>query len=185
MVLDMARPKNKKSTIWPGMRGKDVARKWTLKVNFNKYSRSISQRSSLSWIITRIRMDRTKVQRVGWICTRRPDISSHSRGTEKITRTMVSYFELSSQKWAYETSIRFSSRCLDEKSSTPRTRRTNWRVDPSRSVQTMGSLFKPIVAGLVCMELEMSSSFVKDQNSCRYSWFRLKSISNHCIQQVV
>ena len=26
MVLDMARPKNKKSTFWPGMRGRDVAR---------------------------------------------------------------------------------------------------------------------------------------------------------------
>ena len=33
MVLDMARPKNKQSTIWPGMRGRDAARKLTLKVN--------------------------------------------------------------------------------------------------------------------------------------------------------
>ena len=33
MVLDMAKPKNKKSTIWPGMRGRDAARKLTLKVN--------------------------------------------------------------------------------------------------------------------------------------------------------
>ena len=33
MVLDMARPKNKKSTMWPGMRGRDAARKSTLKVN--------------------------------------------------------------------------------------------------------------------------------------------------------
>ena len=33
MVLDMARPKNKKSTIWPGMCGRDAARKSTLKVN--------------------------------------------------------------------------------------------------------------------------------------------------------
>ena len=28
---------------------------------------------------------------------------------------MVSYLEQSRQKWTYETSIRFSSRCLDEK----------------------------------------------------------------------
>ena len=34
MVLDMAKPKNKQSTIWPGMRGRDAARKSTLKVNF-------------------------------------------------------------------------------------------------------------------------------------------------------
>ena len=33
MVLDMARPKNKQSTICPGMRGRDAARKLTLKVN--------------------------------------------------------------------------------------------------------------------------------------------------------
>ena len=33
MVLDMAKPKDKKSTIWPGMRGRDAARKLTLKVN--------------------------------------------------------------------------------------------------------------------------------------------------------
>ena len=33
MVLDMARPNNKKSTIWPGKRGRDAARKSTLKVN--------------------------------------------------------------------------------------------------------------------------------------------------------
>ena len=36
MVLDMARPKNKQSTIWPGMRGRDAARKLTLKVNILK-----------------------------------------------------------------------------------------------------------------------------------------------------
>ena len=33
MVLDMERPKNKKSTIWHGMRGRDAARKSTLEVN--------------------------------------------------------------------------------------------------------------------------------------------------------
>ena len=157
MVLDMARPKNRKSTIWLGMRGRDVARKSTLKVNIHRYSRSISQRSSLSWITTRIWMDRTRVQRVGWICTRRPCMSSHSRGTEKITRTMVSYFEQSRQNWAYETSIRFSSRCLDEKSSTPRIRRTSWRAYPSKSIQAMASVFKHIVVEEVWMELEMSS----------------------------
>ena len=29
MVLDTAKPKNKSSTIWPGMRGRDAARKLT------------------------------------------------------------------------------------------------------------------------------------------------------------
>ena len=33
MVLDMARPKYKENTIWPGMRGRDAVRKSTPKVN--------------------------------------------------------------------------------------------------------------------------------------------------------
>ena len=33
MVLDTARPKNRKSTMWPGMCGRDAARKLTLKVD--------------------------------------------------------------------------------------------------------------------------------------------------------
>ena len=33
MVLDMAKPKNKFSTIWPGMRGRDAARKLNLKLD--------------------------------------------------------------------------------------------------------------------------------------------------------
>ena len=33
MVLDMAKPKNKKSTIWPGMRGRDAVTKSIPKVN--------------------------------------------------------------------------------------------------------------------------------------------------------
>ena len=130
---------------------------WLSMWTFYRYSRSISQRSSLSWITTRNRMDRTKVQRVGRTCKRRPYISSHSRGKEKIPRTLVSYLEQSRQKWAYETSIWFSSRCLDEKSCTPRIRRTSWRAYPSRSIQHMASLFKHIVVGQVWMELEMSS----------------------------
>ena len=44
MVLDTAKPKNRNSTIWLGMRGRDAARKSILLV----YSRSISQGSSLS-----------------------------------------------------------------------------------------------------------------------------------------
>ena len=33
MVLHTARPKNEQSTMWPGMRRRDAARKLTLKVN--------------------------------------------------------------------------------------------------------------------------------------------------------
>ena len=56
MVLDTAKLKNKKSTIWPGMRGRDAARRLTLKVNIYRYSRSISQRS----------FDRESQLAIGW-----------------------------------------------------------------------------------------------------------------------
>ena len=36
MALDMAKPKNKQSTIWLGMRGRDDARKLTVKVEIFK-----------------------------------------------------------------------------------------------------------------------------------------------------
>ena len=55
-VLDMARPKNKQSTMWPGMRGRDAARKLTLEVNILQV---------LTIDFSKNRMDRTKVQRVG------------------------------------------------------------------------------------------------------------------------
>ena len=71
---------------------------WLSRRTLQRYARSISQRSSLSWITTRNRMDRTKVQRVGRTCKIRPYISSHSRGKEKIPRTMVSYLEQIRQK---------------------------------------------------------------------------------------
>ena len=44
-------------------------------------------------------MVRTKVQRVGSTCERRSYIQTHSRGKEKIPRTLVSYFEQNRQKW--------------------------------------------------------------------------------------
>ena len=57
----------------------------------HRYSRSISQRSC-SWLITtRHRMNRTKVQRVGWTCTRRhtyrltPEENKRYQGQEYLT----------------------------------------------------------------------------------------------------
>ena len=109
MVLDMAKPKNKKSTIWPGMRGRDAARKLALKVN----------------ILQVFTIDFSEIQFI-------VNHNSQSDGQKKtihivsqIPRTTVSYLEQIRQKWAYETSIRFSSCCLYEKSSTPRVRRTS------------------------------------------------------------
>ena len=79
---------------------------------------------------------RTKVKRAGWICERRPCIQTHSRRKEKIQRTMVSFSEQSRQKWACEASTWLQSSCHDEKSLTPRIKRTHWRAHPSRSTKT-------------------------------------------------
>ena len=78
-------------------------------------------------------------------CKRRPYISSHSRGTEKIPRTIYLTLNKSGKKWAYQTWIRFSSCCLYQKSSTPRVRRKSLRAYFSITLQEMASLFKHIV----------------------------------------
>ena len=110
--------KCKKSAIRPGIRGRDAVRMLTLKVELLRDP--VCRESQLA-----IGLVRTKVQRVGWSCERSPCVRTHSRGKEKIPRTMVSYSEQSRQKWAYEASIWLQSRCQDEKSLTPRIRRTN------------------------------------------------------------
>ena len=60
---------------------------------FYRFSRSISQRSSLSWITTRNRMDRTKVRRDARTCQRRPFVPSLYKGIQMTPRTMVSHLE--------------------------------------------------------------------------------------------
>ena len=146
MVFDTAKPKNRKSTIQPGMRGRDAARKLTLKVDILQvftidFSDPFYRESQLA---------------IGWTeqkCKEwdelAKDIQTHSRGKEKIPRTTVSHLEQLRQKWAYETSTRFSSCCLSQKPSPPRVRRTNRRTHFSTTIQEMASFFKHIVVGHV------------------------------------
>ena len=120
--------------------------RWT----FYRYSRSISQRSSLSWITTRNRMDRTTVQRVGWTCKRRP----HNLLPEEKKRYQDNGLLLWTKKakmdlWSL---IWLQSRCLNA----PRVRRKSWRANFSRTTQTMVSLLHHTVLE---QELVMSSHF--------------------------
>ena len=96
-----------------------------------------------------------EVQRLGWTCDRRPYIQTHSRGKEKIPRTMESHLEQVRQKWAYEVSIWLQSRCLDEQSLTPRIRRTNWRARPSRSTKTHTTRTRSFSPKITCPALEL------------------------------
>ena len=105
MVLDMARPKYKESTIWLGMCGRDTVRKSTLKVN-------ILQVFTIDFSEIRFSRESQLAQSDGQnrsaksgMNLQKKTIQTNSRGKTKILRTMVSYSEQSRQKWAHESSI--------------------------------------------------------------------------------
>ena len=157
MVLDMARPKNKESTTRLGMRGRDAVRKLTLKVNIlqaftidfseiqfvmNHNSQSDGQNRSAQ---SGINFQKKTIH----------IISLQRKGEDAKDNGFLLWTKQA--KMAHEASIWFSSRCLDEKSSTSRIRRTSWSASPSRSTKTMALIFQHIVVGQVWMELEVSS----------------------------
>ena len=120
MVLDTAKPKNRKSTIELGMRGRDAAGELTLKVNILQVLTIDS--SEIQFIVNHNSQSdgQNKSAKSGTNLQKKTiHIVSLQRNRE------VSYLEQIRQKWAYETSIRFSSRCLNQKSSTPRVGRTS------------------------------------------------------------
>ena len=90
MVLDMARPKNKKSTIWLDMRGRVAARTSTLKVNilqvftidFSEIQFIVNHKVAIGW---------TEQKSKEWNELAQKDQTYKLE--EKIQRTMVSYSE--------------------------------------------------------------------------------------------
>ena len=105
MVLGMAKPKYKKSTIRLRMRGRDAVKKSTLKVNilqvftidFSEIQFIVNHNSHSDGQNKSAKSGRNLQKKTIHI------ISLQRR--RKIPRTMVSYFEQSRQKSAYETSI--------------------------------------------------------------------------------
>ena len=96
MLLDTARPRY----IWLGMRGRDAVRKLTPKVNILKVF--TIDFSEIQFIVKHNSQSdgQNKCAKSGiWTCERRPYIQTHSRGKEKIQRTMISYSEQSREKW--------------------------------------------------------------------------------------
>ena len=67
-----------------------LQKSWFSRWTCQRYSRSISQRPSLSWITTRNRLERTKVHGDGWTGKAKSHVPSLYRGIQKIPRTMVS-----------------------------------------------------------------------------------------------
>ena len=163
MVLDMARPKNKQSSIWPGMRGRDAARKSTLKVNIlqvftigfsgiqfivNHNSQSDGQNQSAKSGMNLLK----KTIHVVSLQRKRKDTKDNG--------ILLWTKQAKMGQWNFDLIFEPLS---DEKSPPPRIKRTSWRAYPSRSIQTMASLFKHIVEwDKVWMELEMSSIFLID-----------------------
>ena len=212
MVLDKARPKYKDNTMWPGMRGRDAVRKSTPKVNILQVF--TIDFSEIQFIVDHNSQSDGQKKK----CKERDELANEDH-TYKLTpeerrrykRTMVSYSEQSRQKLAYEASIWLQSRCLEEKSLTPRIRRTNWRTHPSKSTKTnttrtrsflrrlllqrpswsthrMGvlvSISKFLVVVRIRMELEVSSHFFAQISLFSYGWFRSQSIAIHCNRREV
>ena len=116
MVLDTGRPMNRKSTIWPGMRGRDAARKLIVKVNFLQvFTIDVSETESIVNHNSQS-LDRAEVHRE--VRTGKNKITrtiSLYRGIEMIPRTIASHLEKVRQKRACATSTRFSSCSLSQK----------------------------------------------------------------------
>ena len=137
------------------MRGRDAARKLTLKgdilevftIDFSEIQFYRESQLAIGWTEQKCKeMDRT--------CKRRSYVPSLYRGIQKIPRTMVSHLEQVRQKWAYETSIRFSTCCLSLKNRLHR--ESGEQVAEPISPQQFGRwhpFFKRFMVGQVWMEL--------------------------------
>ena len=148
MVLDIARPKNKQSTIWPGMRGRDAARKLNLKVNILQVF--TIHFSEIQFIVEQKCKE--------WDEFAQEDHTYRLTPEEKKRYQGKWYLTLNKAGKNGPMKLRSDFRAaVCEKSSTPRITGTSWRAYPSRTIQSMASLFKHIVVGQVWMELELSS----------------------------
>ena len=153
----MARPKNKQSTIWPGMRGRDAARKLTLKVNIlkvftidfseiqfivNHNSQSDGQNKSAKSVMN---LHKKTIHIVSLQRKR-----EHTKDNGILPWTKQAKMGL----WNFDPIFELLS--LWKIVSTTN-QGTSWRAHPSRSIQSMAFIFKHIVVGQVWMELAMSS----------------------------
>ena len=142
---------------------------WLPRWTFYRYSRSISQRSNLSWITTRNRMDRTKVQRVGWTCKRRPYISSHSRGKEKQAKKCLWNFDLISEPLSWW-KIVYTTNQENKLNS------VSIQINKDDGIHLQAHRGGTSLNGIGS---ELTIFLIAWISFC-YSWFRLQSIAIHC-----
>ena len=136
MVLDTARPKYKENTTWPGMLGRYAVRKSAPMVY-------ISQEFTIDFLEIQFIVN----------CNSQSDGLNKSAESGTNLRKKVTLMKSLQRKGEdakdNETSIWLQSRCLDEKSFTPRIRRTNWRAYPSRSTKTNTTKTRSFLRGLL------------------------------------
>ena len=111
MVLNTARPKYKESTTLLGMRGRDAVRKWTLKVNILQVFTIDSSEIPKSIVNHNSQSDGQNQSAKRWTNLQKKilRIISLQRNLEDTKDNGISHLEQVRQKWAYETSIRFST----------------------------------------------------------------------------
>ena len=103
-MLDMGRPRYKENTTWLGMRGRGAVRKSIPKVNILQVF--TIDFSEIQFLVNHnSQSDGQNNSAKSGMKLRKKTIQTHSRGKEKIQRTMVSYSKQSRKNWAYETSI--------------------------------------------------------------------------------
>ena len=184
MVLDTAKPKNRKSTILPGMHGRDAARKLTLKVDILQvFTNEFSE----------IHFFRESQLAIGWTEQKCKDMDELAKENhtyhlspeefKKTPRTIVPHLEQVRQKWVHATSTRFSSCALSKTVSTASQasksqnpllhNNTGDGILPQAlhggtSLNGIGGAHKKFLSDLFC-----------------YSWFRLQSVAIHCNRRVV
>ena len=161
------------------MRGRDAVRKSTLKVNILQVS--TIDFSEIQFIVNHD--SQSDGQNKSWTNLQKKTIHivsfQRKRGDTKDNGNLT--MNKMRQKWANETSIRFSSCCLYEKSSTPRVRRTKLKSLFLRNNTGCGIPLQAHRGGtsLNGIGKELIRIFSKWCSFC-YSWFRLLSMATHC-----
>ena len=93
MVLDTAKPKNRKSIKKPSTRGRDAAKELTLKMSITKvFTIVFSETTSIVNRNSKL-AGPSKVHRDGRVGKARSHVPSLQRGIQKIPRTVASHIE--------------------------------------------------------------------------------------------
>ena len=135
MVLKMAIPKNRKSTILPGMRGIDAAKEMTLKGNILQVFTIVFSETK-SFVNHKSQLDGQNKKCIQMAELAKQDHTYHF-SKEELKRYQGQWYltlNKSGKKRAYATSTRFSSCSLSQKPSSPRVRRTGCRTNFSTTI---------------------------------------------------